>query len=144
MKHIKLFEDYSDEELRDLQDTLHDIGHKTKWTFGEDFGFGHGPNGDGFKTEITGKEYPAMSSDLFDALFYKGDIVPYGQAFAFKTPKDFGIPDDWRSGISGDSKFSASRYAIHIDPKDYMRFVEDSERAKIFGSVIQKLGEVRK
>jgi hypothetical protein len=144
MKHIKLFEDYSDEELRDLQDTLHDIGHKSKWTFGEDFGFGHGPNGVGFKTEITGKEYPAMSSDLFDVLFYKGDIVPYGQAFAFKSPKDFGIPDNWRFGIDGDSKFSAARYAIHIDPKDYMRFVEDSERAKIFGDVIQKLGEIRK
>jgi hypothetical protein len=143
MKHIKVFEDYSEEELRDLQDTLHDIGHKTKWSFGEDFGFGYGPNGVGFGTEITGEEYPAMSSDFFYSLFQKGDIVPSGQAFAFKTPKDFGIPDDFKQGIVGGGPV-ARRYAIHINPKDYMRFMKDSESAKIFSDVIQKLGEIRK
>jgi len=144
MKHIKVFEDYSEEEIRDLQDTLHDIGHKTKWSFGEDFGFGHGPYGVGFKTEITGQEYPVMSSDIFDFLFYKGDIVPSGQAFKFKNPKDFGIPDDWRSAIDGTSAFYPDSYSIHINPKDYMKFVDRSEMAKIFGNVIQKLGELRK
>ena len=94
--------------------------------------------------EITGQEYPAMSSDIFDFLFYKGDIVPSGQAFKFKNPKDFGIPDDYRSAIDGTSAFSPDSYAIHINPKDYMRFVDRSEMAKIFGDVIQKLGEIRK
>lgn len=143
MKHIKIFEDYSEEELRDLQDTLHGIGHESKWVFGKDFGFGHGPNGVGFKTEITGGEYPAMSSDLFYFLFRNGDIVPSGQAYKFKNPEDFGIPEDFDQGIGGDGPI-ARRYAIHINPKNYMRFVEKSENAKIFADVIKKLGEIRK
>lgn len=144
MKHIKLFEDYSEEELKDLQDTLHDIGHESKWSFGKDFGFGHGPNGVGFKTEITGEEYPAISSDFFDFLFYKGDIIPSGQAYTFKRPKDFGVPDNYSSGIDGNSVFASDRYAIHVKPKEYSRFIDRSDTARVFGDVIQKLGEVRK
>jgi hypothetical protein len=144
MKHLKIYEEYTDEEIRDLQDTLHDIGHESKWSFGKDFGFGYGPNGIGFKTEITGEEYPSLSSDFFYSLFQKGDIVPSGQAFTFKNPRDFGVPDDYRSGIAGNSSFSSDRYAIHLKPKDYMKFVDRSENAKIFGEVIKKLGEVRK
>ena len=41
MKHIQLFEDYSDEELRDLQDDLEGIGHDYKLLQkGRDFGYG--------------------------------------------------------------------------------------------------------
>ncbi len=41
MKHIRLFEDYSDEELRDLQVDLEGIGHDYKLLQkGRDFGYG--------------------------------------------------------------------------------------------------------
>jgi len=41
MKHIRLFEDYSDEELRDLQADLEGIGHDYKLLQkGRDFGYG--------------------------------------------------------------------------------------------------------
>jgi hypothetical protein len=41
MKHIRLFEDYSDEELRDLQVDLEGIGHDYKLLQkGKDFGYG--------------------------------------------------------------------------------------------------------
>jgi hypothetical protein len=40
MKHIKLYEDYSDDELSDLIGDLRGVGHKHKLVQGEDFGFG--------------------------------------------------------------------------------------------------------
>lgn len=40
MKHIKIYEDYSDEELRGLQDDLEGIGHEYKLLQkGKDFGY---------------------------------------------------------------------------------------------------------
>jgi hypothetical protein len=39
MKHIKLFEDYSDEELRDLMGDLKSVGLSDKPVLGEDYGF---------------------------------------------------------------------------------------------------------
>lgn len=40
MKHIQLFEDYSDEEIDRLLGDLETIGHKYRLVPGEDFGFG--------------------------------------------------------------------------------------------------------
>ena len=40
MKHIKIFEDYSDEEIEGLLGDLETIGHKYRLIPGEDFGFG--------------------------------------------------------------------------------------------------------
>lgn len=40
MKHIQLFEDYSDEEIDRLLGDLETIGHKYRLVSGEDFGFG--------------------------------------------------------------------------------------------------------
>ena len=39
MKHIKLFEDYSDEELRDLMGDLKSVGLSSYPVLGEDYGF---------------------------------------------------------------------------------------------------------
>jgi hypothetical protein len=139
MRHIKIYEDYTDEELRDLQDVLHDVGHDTRWTFGEDFGFGLGPK---FSTEITGGEFPSISREFFKHLLRKGDIVTKGSAFGFKNPKDFGIGDDFDSGI--DTGEIANRHGIHIRPKDYKRFTTKEEMAYAFDKIIRKLGEIRK
>jgi hypothetical protein len=139
MRHIKIYEDYTDDELRDLQDVLHDIGHDTRWTYGEDFGFGLSPE---FKTEITGDEYPSMSREFFNHLFYRGDIVPKGMAFEFKSPEDFGVDEDFEVGIS--PSVVSNRYGIHIKPKDPKKFFTRAEMAYVFAKVIQKLGEIRK
>ena len=40
MRHIKIYEEYSDEDLNDLIDDLSTVGHKHKLVQGEDFGFG--------------------------------------------------------------------------------------------------------
>ena len=139
MRHIKIYEDYTEDELKDLQDVLHDVGHDSRWTFGEDFGFGLSPK---YQTEITGEEYPSISREFFNHLFYKGDIVPKGMAFGFKNPKDFGIDEDFDEGIT--PSVFPGRYGIHIKPKDQKRFFTKAEMAYVFAKVIQSLGEVRK
>ena len=138
MKHIKIYEDYTDEELRDLQDVLHDVGHNTRWTFGEDFGFGLSPK---FSTEITGEEYPSISGEFFNHLRSRGDIVPKGMSFGFKSPKDFGVGENFKEGIT--SSVFPNRYVIHINRKDSDRFYTP-EMAHVFANVIRSLGEVRK
>lgn len=50
-RHIKIFEDYSDEDLEDLMGDLEGIGHKHRMIKGEDYGFGEDP-----KKENTGTE----------------------------------------------------------------------------------------
>ena len=40
MKHIKLYEEYSDDELKDLLGDIESVGHKHRLIPGEDFGFG--------------------------------------------------------------------------------------------------------
>ena len=40
MRHIKIYEEYSDEDLSDLLGDLESIGHKHRLVMGEDFGFG--------------------------------------------------------------------------------------------------------
>ena len=40
MRHIKIYEEYSDEDLNDLIGDLSGVGHKHKLVQGEDFGFG--------------------------------------------------------------------------------------------------------
>ena len=87
MRHIKIYEDYTDDELRDLQDVLHDVGHDSRWTFGEDFGFGLAPK---YQTEITGEEYPSISREFFNHLFYKGTSYPKVWPFNLKTRKILG------------------------------------------------------
>ena len=139
MRHIKIYEDYTEDELKDLQDVLHDVGHDSRWTFGEDFGFGLAPK---YQTEITGEEYPSISREFFNHLFYKGDIIPKGMAFQFKNPKDFGIDDDFDASIG--SGVISDRYPIRPRPKDPDRDTTKAEMARIFSKVIQKLGEVRK
>jgi len=139
MKHIKIYEDYTDEELRDLQDVLHDVGHNTRWTFGEDFGFGLAPK---FSTEITGEEYPSMSREFFNHLRSRGDIVSKGMAFGFKNPKEFGVDENFDEGIT--PSVFPNRYTIHMNRKDYDRFYTKAEMAYVFSKVIQSLGEVRK
>ena len=40
MRHIKIYEEYSDDDLKDLIGDLETVGHKHRLVQGEDFGFG--------------------------------------------------------------------------------------------------------
>ena len=138
MKHIKLFEDYSEEEIRDLQDTLNDIGHKTNFVFGEDFGIGSK-----FKTSIEGNDWPYISQEFFDLLFKRGEIIKDDSIFKFKNDEDFGIPDEFESIIYSQEK--EHPVSIELEPKpdnDHLRPMGIGW-APIFKKVIEKLGEVR-
>ena len=139
MRHIKIYEDYTDEELRDLQDVLHDVGHSSMWTFGEDFGFGLSPK---FKTEITGEEFPVISEKFFNYLLSKGYIVPKGSAFGFKNPEDFGIYGHFNDAI--EPIVFSNRYVIHIRPKNPNLFTTGTEMVYVFAKVALELGKIRK
>ena len=40
MRHIKIYEEYSDDDLKGLIGDLESIGHKHKLEFGKDYGLG--------------------------------------------------------------------------------------------------------
>ena len=128
MNHIRLFEDYSDEELRDLQDDLHGIGHKTKFVQGEDFGFGRD-----FKSPNNGVTWLRISKEMFDHLLKRGELKNYlGDSWRFVDPEKFGIPisDNWLDFFP-----EPNQYYIEIKTKDTKENYE---------KISQKLGEIRK
>jgi hypothetical protein len=140
MKHIKLFEDYSEEELRDLQDTLHDIGHKTKFVQGEDFGFG-----EDFKQDSL-YNYPSMTKEMVDSLYANGEIkiVPDRPGnFYFKNPENFGIKP-WKK----DPTYPKIR---PFDTKKGIYFIDhntdsnkpNAEQISIYNGIMKKLGQIR-
>jgi hypothetical protein len=51
MRHIKLYEDYSDDDLKDLMGDLESIGHKHQIEFGKDYGLGSKME----KRDVSGK-----------------------------------------------------------------------------------------
>jgi hypothetical protein len=68
MKHIKLFEDYSDEEIEGLLGDLETIGHKYRLIPGEDFGFGK-------SLQQNRKWYMKGRTDGSDELVIKKSVV---------------------------------------------------------------------
>jgi len=145
MKHIKLFEAYSDDELRNLQDDLHGIGHKSKFIQGEDFGFGKG-----FKEENSGETFPSISGEMFKKLFDKGEIIKTNfpieterknyDSFGFKNDKDFGIEDGLKSLIYG---LSDGTYIIQVEALDEDEYLDEEDLLPIFDKIIKALGEIR-
>lgn len=51
MKHIRIYEEYSDEDLKNLIGDLESIGHKHKLEFGKDYGLGLNME----KRDVSGK-----------------------------------------------------------------------------------------
>ena len=145
MKHIQLFEDYTDDELRDLQDDLHGIGHKSRFIQGEDFGFGKG-----FKEENTGETFPSISGEMFKKLFDKGEIIKTNSpietkrktydSFGFKNDRDFGIEDGYESRIYG---FKDGTYLIQVEPLDDDEHLEEEDFLLIFDKIIKALDQIR-
>lgn len=67
MKHLFLFEDYSDEEIEDLLGDLETIGHKYRLVPGEDFGFG--------VSRQPGSSYMGEKNDGLQMLLIKKEVV---------------------------------------------------------------------
>ena len=57
MKHVKIYEEYSDDDLKNLMGDLETIGHKHRMMKGEDFGFDEDMKGEntGAKTLFLSK-----------------------------------------------------------------------------------------
>ena len=85
MRHIKIFEDYSEEEIGNLIDDLEGIGHKSQVYKGKDFGLGKDLNG-----ENNGVQY----------LYF----TPEGMAFLIENGvvnKNLEINKDYMGSIKG-------------------------------------------
>ena len=78
MRHIKLYEEYSDDELKDLIGDLESVGHKHELKFGKDYGFGMSMRTD---ERPTGKSTLYFTPEAVEFLKEKG---------FFKTEKNFG------------------------------------------------------
>lgn len=72
MRHIKIFEEYSDDDLNDLIGDLSGVGHKHRLVQGEDFGFG--PD---LKGKNDGKTILFLTSWAVDQLKKTPLIVKY-------------------------------------------------------------------
>jgi hypothetical protein len=128
MKHIRLFEDYSDEELRALQDDLHGIGHKTKFVRGEDFGF----NPD-FKGENKGGIPLRFSKEMFDDLQKMGELkITYEDLnkndirARFTNPEKFGVPpaENWVYSAAKSGQFFIDTYGKVVTEEIAKKFSE--------------------
>lgn len=73
MRHIKIYEEYSDEDLKDLMGDLETVGHKHRLVQGEDFGFG--PD---LKGKNDGKTLLFLTSWAVDQL-RKTPLIPRSQ-----------------------------------------------------------------
>jgi hypothetical protein len=70
MRHIKIYEEYSDDELNDLIGDLRSVGHKHRLVQGEDFGFG--PD---LKGENNGKNILFLSQEAVN--YIKGSNLTF-------------------------------------------------------------------
>ena len=69
MKHVKLYEEYSDDELNDLIGDLESVGHKHRIKFGKDYGFGLSMRTD---ERPTGKSTLFFTPEAVELLKAKG------------------------------------------------------------------------
>ena len=73
MKHIRLFEDYSPEEIGDLLGDLETIGHKYRLVPGEDFGFGFDRRNNGYmKRQNDGRNSLMIKKEVIEDLVERG------------------------------------------------------------------------
>jgi len=85
MRHIKLFEDYSDEEIEGLLGDLETIGHKPQLYKGKDFGFGRD-----LKGENNGVKYLYFTPEAISFLIENGVV-----------DKSLKIKNGWLGKIKG-------------------------------------------
>ena len=93
MRHIKIYEEYSDDELKDLIGDLSGVGHKHRLVQGEDFGFG--PD---LKGKNDGKTLLFLTSWAIDQLS-KTNLVYKSDRTELMWPKWPEYKDAYNGGI---------------------------------------------
>ena len=134
MRHIKLFEDYSDEELNDLIGDLQGIGHKGKLTQGEDFGFGTD-----LKQENDGGWYFSIPDKTIEILSKKGILRPFPNALR-EGILEFANAKEWTEG----EKHHIEKHALNDGTIWRMHLPETptSKEIEILGNLAEKLGKI--
>ena len=134
MKHIKVFEDYSDEELNDLIGDLQGIGHKGKLTLGEDFGFGTDLN-----QENDGGWYFSITDKTIEILTKKGILRPFPNALR-EGILEFANAKEWTEGekhhIEKHTLNDGTIWRIHLPE------TPTSKEIEILGNLAEKLGKI--
>ena len=93
MRHIKIYEEYSDDEIKDLIGNLSGVGHKHRLVQGEDFGFG--PD---LKGKNDGKTLLFLTSWAVDQLS-KTNLVYKSDRTELMWPKWPEYKDAYNGGI---------------------------------------------
>ena len=93
MRHIKIYEEYSDDEIKDLIGDLSGVGHKHRLVQGEDFGFG--PD---LKGKNDGKTLLFLTSWAVDQLS-KTNLVYKSDRTELMWPKWPEYKDAYNGGI---------------------------------------------
>ena len=115
MRHIKIYEEYSDDELKDLLGDLESVGHKYRIVKGEDYGFN-----EDMKGENTGANTLYLSQFGADVLqrnllknFGKSYMTTYGSKAEDIFPYFRGIQGTRTASSKYPSSISAHIYPIH-------------------------------
>jgi len=114
MRHIRIYEEYSDDELKDLRGDLETIGHKHRMVKGEDYGFD-----EDMKGENTG------TKSLFLSKFGKEVLKKnLEKDFGISFMSTYGIPEKsffpyWK-GVKG-TKTASSRWPSSLGAYIYPR-----------------------
>ena len=93
MKHLKIYEEYSEDDLKDLTGDLETVGHKHRLVQGEDFGFG--PD---LKGKNDGKTLLFLTSWAVDQLS-KTNLVYKSDRTELMWPKWPEYKDAYNGGI---------------------------------------------
>lgn len=129
MKHIKLFEDYSDEELKNLMGDLEGIGHKYKLIRGEDFGL---------ETTLKGgnmtQDYLYITPETFKILKDKGIIIK-----ELNSDDLFVFSDKESWGYRGVNSTIVKKYNLYRIESDV---VHSTTESKLLTNIMKKLGEI--
>ena len=152
MKHLFLFEDYSDEEIDRLLGDLETIGHKYRLVPGEDFGFGvsrqpgsiyMGEKNDGLQMLLIKKE---VVEDLVKRGIMERDKTRQGDVyFSDSAGLPFRYPKYEFNQVFVDNRPTwESDYGLNVTQHYQLRAVERRNEYKDFArQIFDYLSEIR-
>ena len=125
MKYLREYEEYSDDELKDLLGDIESVGHKHRLITGEDFGFGKDMKG-----QNTGEEILYLS-DLAKEKIKEALMRDIGYRFFTNTGIAGKSFDGWRGikGIKspGKSGYTNSIHGVIVTTKDSIWYTGNPE-----------------
>jgi hypothetical protein len=143
MKHIRLFEDYSDEEIESLLGNLETIGHRYRLVPGEDFGFGYDRQNNGYmKGKNDGRNPLMIKKEVIEDLVERGVMernknTPGDVYFTNPANLSLKYPTYYFNQIFGDNRPTwDSDYALDMKHKFGMNIDERFKDYKDFSQEI--------